>query len=191
MVTSRKSMIRNAESKFNPVVASPNIKLKLFDTADIEKSLRDLRIKTSAWKSGNISRNRYIVLFHMTVALDAAFLLMIEINVFIQPLVTTFLRLLASKGCKKIKTGDSVIFQHDSRFCPVGFLELVYNSCKVKAMVPSGHKFWKWSVREDILLYQKKGIVIVIPPTEIILNCKIFTVKELELVSGNWIFLKT
>lgn len=122
MVTSRKSMIRNAESMFNPVVASPNIKLKLFDTADIEKSLRDLRIKTSAWKSGNISRNRYIVLFHMTVALDAAFLLMIEINVFIQPLVTTFLRLLASKGCKKIKTGDSVIFQHDSRFVLLDFL---------------------------------------------------------------------
>ena len=48
MVTSRKSMIRNAESMFNPVVASPNIKLKLFDTADIEKLLRDLRIKTSA-----------------------------------------------------------------------------------------------------------------------------------------------
>ena len=47
MVTSRKSMIRNAESMFNPVVASPNIKLELFDTADIEKSLRDLRIKTS------------------------------------------------------------------------------------------------------------------------------------------------
>ena len=77
----------------------------------------------------------------MTVVLDAAFLLMIEINFFIQPLVTTFLRLVVSKGIKKIKTGNSVIFQHDSRFCSVGFLELVYNSCKVKAMVPNGHKF--------------------------------------------------
>ena len=43
-------MIRNAESMLNAVAASANIRLKLFDTANIEKSLNVLRIKTVAEK---------------------------------------------------------------------------------------------------------------------------------------------
>ena len=79
--------------------------------------------------------------------------------------------------------GDYVIVKYDEEFYP-GELIALGECAKVRTMIKSGPKYWKWPTREDIVDYEFEKVVKIIKAATVISHRGTFCVPELDYLEN-------